>query len=196
MQKLLGCSECGLIVKNSDSDWLHCPRCKNTIKRACIGLSFPLGLAIASFILFFPAMFLPILTFELGSSAQVNTMFESLFYFYKDGYIELSIIVFITAIFAPFMQIVLSILVLFPLVRGKKPRYMHIMYKLLFRMRRWVMLDVYIVAILVSIIKLNKDTQLIYGEGIVMFTCLMISSLFLTNYFSPLEIWRAYHNAK
>ncbi len=193
---LLSCSACGLLMRDDmDAYQINCPRCESDVRKNAYSLKYRLGLAIASLIMFVPAMSLPILTFKFGDSEQVDTMFSSLYYFYQDGYPELSVVVFFTSIFGPFTQIIISILMLYPLSRNKKPRYMKLYYKVLFEIRHWVMLDVYVIAILVSIVKLSATSETLTGPGLVMFVFLMIFSFLLAYTFSPKQIWRAYHDA-
>jgi paraquat-inducible protein A len=174
---------------------IHCPRCDNRIRKKSCSVAFSLGLAIAALIMFIPAMSLPILTFELGNDAQQSTMLSALYYFFYDGYPELSALVFLTTVLAPFVQIIVSILLYFPLSRNIKPKQMKTYFKILHHTRHWVMLDIYVIALLVAYIKLSTISELLYGAGIVMFVFLMFFSFLLRYCFSATTLWKAYHDA-
>jgi len=196
LNETLCCSACGLLMQDqAEAHQINCPRCESSVRKRMLSINYNLAMAIAAFIIFFPAMSLPILTFKIGNSEQTSTMFSSLYYFYEGGYPELSVLVMLTSIIAPFMQILISILMFYPLSKNEKPKYMKFYFKALFEIRQWVMLDVYAIAILVSIVKLSSISELVYEDGLVMFSALMVFSFLLTNSFAPKHIWRVYHNA-
>lgn len=196
MDEILCCSACGLMMQDDiTAKEIHCPRCDNCVRKKACSIEYDLGLAVAALIMFVPAMLLPILTFELGNTEQVNTMLSSLRYFSQDGYPELSALVLFTTVVAPFIQITVSILLYLPLSKKRKPKYMKLYFRVLYHARRWVMLDVYVIAILVAYIKLSATSELLYGAGLVMFVSLMLFSFILSTCFSPKKIWKAYHDA-
>jgi len=196
MNEIVACSACGLLMEDDVSaNQIVCPRCTKSVRKRPHSIEGDLGLAIGALILFFPSMTLPIMTFELGNEGSVDTMLSALYYFYLDGYPALSILVFFTSIFAPFAQIIVSILLFRSLVKYRKPRYMKIYFKILSKLRHWVMLDVYLIAILVSTVKLSADADVVFGPGLLLFVFLMIFSFLLSSRFDRKQIWKAYHHA-
>jgi|GEM_PF-4783827 len=194
--KVLCCSGCGLMIENEIHERdIKCPRCLTIVCKKHNKISYDLSLAIASLLLFFPAMYLPVLSFQLGSSIQEGNMFFALKYFYTGGYQPLSAVVFFTTIFAPLIYIVISILMYAPLHEKRRPKYMNIYYKILFELREWVMIDIYIISVLVSIVKLEATSEVIYGPGLLMLTFLAATTFLSVNAFTPKQVWRAYHNA-
>ncbi len=196
MNEIVSCSACGLLMEDdATADWINCPRCKNLVRKQAYSLEGNLGLAIAAMMMYFPAMLLPIMSFQLGNSSQTDTMYSALYYFYLEGYPLLSILVFLTSMFSPFVQILVSILMYSSLVRQKKPKKMKLYINILVKVRHWVMLDVYVIAILVSTIKLSATAEVIFGPGMVMFVFLMIFSFLLSSRFNKKQIWKVYHHA-
>ena len=196
MNEVICCSACGLLMEdNASASQIFCPRCERSVRKRPHNIDVDFGLAIGALILFFPAMYLPIMTFELGNEGTTDTMLSALYYFYLDGYPILSILVFFTSIFAPLVQIIVSILLFSPLVNYKKPRYMKLYFKILVKIRHWVMLDVYLIAILVSTVKLRADAEVVFGTGFVLFVFLMTFSFLLSSRFDRRQIWKVYHHA-
>ena len=194
--KTLCCTACGLMLQNEVHEHdIKCPRCDTTVCLKHKRVSYDLSLAIAALILYYPAMTLPILSFQLGMTTQVGNMFFALKYFYEGGYAILSVIVFFTTIFAPLVYIVVSILMYAPLFEKRKPKYMKYYYKILFDLREWVMLDIYIISVLVSIVKLEDTSEVIYGPGMFVLAIVAGLTFLLVNAFTPKQVWRAYHNA-
>jgi len=194
--KTLCCSGCGLMMNNEiDEKGIKCPRCFTAVCKKHNKIAYDLTLSILALILFFPAMTLPILSFKLGFDTQVGNMFFALKYFYDGGYGILSVLVFFTTIFAPLVYIVVSVLMYGALYENRRPRFMKLYYKILFELREWVMLDIYIVSVLVSIVKLEATSDVIYGSGIIILALLATMTFLLTNAFAPKQVWKAYHNA-
>ncbi|MDF1880819.1 paraquat-inducible protein A [Sulfurimonas sp. MAG313] len=194
--KILSCSACGLMMQNElEENNIKCPRCLTTVCKKHNKTSYDLTLAIASLLLFFPAMYLPILSFQLGSQTQVGNMFFALKYFYEGGYELLSVLVFFTTILAPLIYIVISVLMFSALYEKRKPRFMKFYYKVLYELRGWVMLDIYIISVLVSIIKLEDTSEVVYGPGLWNYALLAGLSFLAINAFTPKQIWKAYHDA-
>jgi paraquat-inducible protein A len=193
----LCCSSCGLMMQDEPSaKEIYCPRCEHCVRKEACSIAFALSLAIAALIMFVPAITLPILTFELGNTKQTSTMLTALYYFFQDGYPELSVILFLSTIMAPFVQILVSLFFYLSLSRKIKPKHMKFCYRILFYIRDWVMLDIYLIAILVAFIKLSATSEIIYGTGLVFFVFLMLFSFLLNRCLSPKKIWKAYHDAQ
>jgi len=196
MNETLCCHSCGLMMQDDpNANRLYCPRCDTCVRKKIGFIENDLGFSIAALILFFPTMMLPIISFKLGGSVQHNNMLSALEYFYLDGYPELSVLVFFTSIFAPFVQIVISILMFTSLYEKRRPRFMKFYFKTLHILKHWAMLDVYGIAILVSIVKLKDTSEVIYGSGLLMFVFLTYFSFLLSRSFSPKKIWKAYYAA-
>ncbi len=196
MNETLCCSACGLLMQDvQDARQVNCPRCDTSVRTHTYSLAYSLALSIAALIVFLPAVTFPIFTFKLGGMEQENTLLSALYYFYNEGYTELSLLVLFTTVIAPFMHMVISLLMYYDLNRGHKPRYMKAYYRLLYGLRHWVMLDVYVIAMLVAIVKLSDTAELIYETGFVLFITMTIFSFLLCNSFEPKHIWRSYHDA-
>lgn len=196
MNEILSCPVCGLLMEDDAyASQIICPRCTKSVRKKPHSIDGDLGLAIGALILFFPSMTLPIMTFQLGNEGSVDTMLSALYYFYLDGYPALSALVFFTSVLAPFIQIIVSILLFTSLINEKRPKYMKHYYKVLLKLRHWIMLDVYLIAILVTTVKLRADAEVIFGPGLFVFVFLMIFSFLLSSRFDRRQIWKAYHNA-
>jgi paraquat-inducible protein A len=194
--KTLCCSGCGLMMQNrTEEHGIKCPRCLTSICKKHNKVSYDLSLSIVAMLLFFPAVTLPILSFQLGLDTQIGNMFFALKYFYSGGYWVLSILVFFISIFIPLLYIVTSVLMFGALYEKRRPRFMKLYYKILFDLREWVMLDIYIVSVLVSIVKLENTSDVIFGPGIFVLALLAGVSFLLTNSFTPKQVWRAYNEA-
>ena len=192
--RIYACSGCGLLVQNSESSaHLHCPRCQTNIVTPVRSIGYQLGLAIAALIMYFPAMTMPLLSFKLGSDIREGTMVSSLIYFNEQGYALISVVAFFTSMLAPLIFLLTSLYVLYMLYNQQKPRKMKLLFTILYKIREWVMIDVYVIAILVSIVKLTSTADVIYNIGLVSFVSLTVFIVMLSLNFSPNQLWKSYH---
>jgi len=53
----------------------------------------------------------------------------------------------------------------------------------------WAMLDVFLLAILVSLVKLGKLATVLPGRGLVAFTAVVVFTILATVSFDPAQIW-------
>lgn len=196
MNENICCKECGLVMQDdSSAHKIYCPRCNAKVRKTSLPIAYDLGLSIAAMILFLPAMIFPVISFKIAGIDQVNYMFSSFSYFVKDGYPELGVLVIFITIVVPFLQIFFSLLIFIGLYENRKPKFMKFYFWVLNRIRSWVMLEVYLIAILVSCVKLTQKSEIIYETGLVFLVALAVFSFLLKKSFSPKKIWRAYDDA-
>jgi paraquat-inducible protein A len=55
---------------------------------------------------------------------------------------------------------------------------------------RWAMLDVFVLAVLVSLVKLQRLATVIPGKGLIAFTAVVVLTILASASFDPQLIWR------
>jgi paraquat-inducible protein A len=63
-------------------------------------------------------------------------------------------------------------------------------YKVIDKIGRWAMLDVFALAILVSLVKLQRLATVVPGKGLFAFSAVIVFTLCASASFEPQEIWR------
>ncbi|EXJ12112.1 paraquat-inducible protein A [Nitrincola nitratireducens] len=169
-EHLIACNECDLLLERPvilDSQKAKCPRCGSTLISARHNsIERTLALSIAGMILIFPANLFPLLTFELMGRTQSQTIFSSAMGFYYDGLWPLAVLVFMFTILVPACKLLLLFWVSFSLqfsIRLPARRFALRSYQ---HLDEWGMLEVYLVGVLVSVIKLVSMATLVPGIGI------------------------------
>jgi len=155
----IGCPDCDLLQQLEalpEGSAARCCRCGRVLRRRRKnGLERSLALALAATVLFAAANAFPFLAFELKGQVTRTTLLSGVVDLYRSGFQELSTLVFVTSVLAPLVQIALLVYVLLPLQLGRSVRGIAPATRLLSRVQPWSMMEVFMIGILVSIVKLQ-----------------------------------------
>jgi paraquat-inducible protein A len=175
----------------------NCRRCGSLIARRTAGsLHMTAAFSLAAIILFVPANIFPILKLDMYGATTENTVWQGAVLLYKDGDLVIAVVVFLASILIP----LLKLLGLFFLVvstklnqrRWKMPKTW--IYRIIESIGRWAMLDVFVLAILVSLVKLQRLATIMPGQGLLAFGLVVVLTLFASASFDPQLIWEKEEN--
>jgi paraquat-inducible protein A len=174
---LTQCHECGLLQRNpplpAGAD-VRCVRCGAVLHRSIPGsLDRTLALTIAGIVLFLVANSFPFLSFYLQGQSTETSLFTGVKDLYQQGMWGLSLVVFFTSILAPGIQLVLLLLVLVPLKLNRLPRGFASLFRHLATLAPWGMMDVFMLGILVSVVKLADMASIVPGTSLFAFGVLI-----------------------
>jgi paraquat-inducible protein A len=166
----------------------RCPRCDAVVtprRPHAVGRAW--AYLLAGTALYLPANLLPVTdTTSLGNH-QNDTIFSGIVYFWKDGSYGLAIIVFIASILVPVTKLLLLSLLLISLQRHDRRwavRRLKI-YRVLEFIGRWSMLDIFVVALLASLVQVENLAQLVPGPGAIAFGAVVVLTMLATHSFDP-----------
>lgn len=192
LKNKIPCKECGIILNKPIIDYKHqfnCPRCNACVYRFGQDYLTIILMTITSLILFFPSISLPLITLKILELEQTTTLMQTVFIFFENGYIGVSLFIIVIGVIIPFVMLILILFILIPLKNGSSHKKVSIYFKLYESLMEWQMAEVYLVSIFVSIIKLNKMATLEIGIGLYFF-CAFLFFMFITiNFFNPYDIW-------
>jgi paraquat-inducible protein A len=63
------------------------------------------------------------------------------------------------------------------------------LYKFIDAIGPWAMLDVFLLAVLVALVKLNSMAKVLPGPGLVAFTAMVVLTMLASAAFDPKQIW-------
>jgi len=184
------CITCGLIVE-IETDIEHravCPRCHTLILKND-NMLYSLSLSIAALILMIPAMRLPFLTIFLGGQYMSVNIFQSVNILLSE---ELSLAAFIllfTIFIFPTAFVLLSSWVALASLTKLRLIFSPTAMKFLSFLKNWQMIDVFLVGILVSVVKLVDMVDLKFDIGfyLIAIECFLIIKL--NGYFESKHFW-------
>ncbi len=176
---LTACHECDLLMARPDdltAPQLACPRCGAVVFGSKTdSISRTLALVVAGLILYLPANFLPILKLEIMGNSSYNTMFSAVVSIYQGGLEVVALIVLFCSMLAPLFSLCLLLMVIVFVQAGKFTTILPGLFRIHGHLDSWAMLEVYIIALLVAVIKLLDMAQIHVGLGLFCFIGLMLT---------------------
>ena len=177
MDALIACHDCDLvhrIKKLPTKGAAHCIRCGAVLyKHKPNSLERTLAFAVAGLILFVLANSFPFLALKIGSQVRETTLITGIHELYIQGMHIISILVLVTTILAPLIQMMCMFYVLLPLKFGRVPRGLPRVFRFLEHVLPWSMMEVFMVGILVSVVKLAGMAKIIPGIALYAFLALI-----------------------
>lgn len=188
------CPECDLLLNialPAIGEKAHCPRCGYLLQRPrkqSIERTF--ALSIAGLILIFPANLMPLVGIKVLGSARDGTLWSGVVTLFEEHMWAVAVLVFLSSILFPLLNIVLSLLVSAHLYFKKPNRYLAGWMRWLQHMDEWAMLEVYTLGIIVACVKLASMSELKFGFGLYAFVALLIITGMLASSLDKYLFWR------
>lgn len=135
----------------------------------------PLALIIACVILFFIANSYPILQLEIAGIGRATTLTESAIIFYMQGNPELALVVFLTSVIFPGFCVIALFYILLSVYFKKHLYFTRPLLVWVSRLLPWGMMDVFLLAVLVALVKLASMADVVLGLGFSAFVALVVS---------------------
>ena len=190
---LIACSCCGLIHRlpaDSEAQRQYCTRCGSRLdhgSNSTKSASRTAAAALAAFVLFWPAVLLPILEIEKLGNASRSSLLGGIVDLLQHGNYFVGIIVFVFSIVFPIAKIILLLeLSLFEILHRKHKAWT---LRAMEHLGKWSMMDVMLLAFLVMLVKLGDLVEFHLGPAIVAFTLCVAMSMIASLSFDPHAIW-------
>ncbi len=169
----------------------RCPRCGSVIyRRIRDSLDRTLALAVAGMFLFVAANVFPFLAFKMQGIVTHTTLSTGVRALYEQGTPIVASLVLLTTIVAPFLQISSLIFVLGPLRLGIRVPGQTLVFRMLRRVQPWSMMEVFIIGILVSLVKLLAMAHIVPGIALWSFVLLIPVLAAATSSLDAEWVWR------
>lgn len=186
---LVRCHDCSLLAA---AHLQTCPRCGARLHlRKPDSLGRTTALVLAALILYLPANLLPITVTTALGTRQADTILSGVIYFMQTGSWEIASVIFIASVFVPFAKLIILVLLLVS-VRFRwrwRPRDRTVLYRLTELVGRWSMVDIYVVTILVTLVRLGAVATIEAGPAAVYFAAVVVLTMFAAESFDPRLIW-------
>lgn len=188
----IACRWCELVSRTPEGG--RCPRCGRSVfarKRDSLTRSraFLLGAAL----LCVPANVLPVMDMTRFGRSESNTIFSGVVELTHNDLWGLAAIIFVASIVIPLLKIAALAVMLFMTGRASSS-YLTARtraFRLVRDVGRWSLVDVYAVAILVSLVHMGILANVLPGYGAVAFCAVVILTMFAAESFDPRLMWDA-----
>jgi len=192
-QTLTACETCGLVQEVGDvpkGSKAVCSRCHSQLFHRQIDSRLrTLTFSLAALILYFPSNIYPIVTVQYHGLHSETTIIEGIKALFTAQQYFIGCLVLCTSILSPALKIVgllfLSLTIEWP--RWKKARTW--VYKVIRVIDPWNMLEVFLLAICVSVVEMGEVATVHPGRGVFSFAAVVALTLMATLSFDPRLLW-------
>jgi len=190
---LVACHECDLLHRIHslpEGSAAKCTRCGSTLyTHKADSLDRTIAFVIAGLILFVLSNAYPLLILKKEGLFQEATLIQGVFELYRQNMWGLSGLVFLTCILVPGFQLTGLLYVLLPLKFNRVSWMSAHVFRLVRKLQPWGMMEVFMLGILVSIVKLAKMASIVPGLSLYSFGFLIFVLAGAVTFLDPHLVW-------
>ncbi len=188
------CHTCELLVaKPTEGARWACPRCGSAVHgmRTHNSLARTTALLAAATLLLLPANLYPVMTVTRFGQGEPSTILSGVVHLVQDGAWPLGLLVFFASFVVPVSKIGALGLLLFTVKRGSswRRRDRTLIYRVTEAVGAWSMVDVFLVAILVALVRMEGLATVRPGIGATFFGAAVVMTMFAAHAFDPRLVW-------
>ncbi len=191
--RLIACHDCDLlheyqVIGNNRS--ACCARCGATLYTHKVNsLERALALVLAALCLWIIAITFPFLALRMEGHVVHTSLITGMLELYRQDMLTLALLVFLTSILVPILEIACLLYVLLPLHFRQVLPYSTRVFRLLHKLEPWSMMEVFMLGLLVSVVKLNSMAEIITGVALWSFVLLIFLLAFTATSLDTREVW-------
>ena len=189
---LISCKNCHKMYEKENYNDFVCTRCNHVVqKRIKNSLQVSLALIICATLLYIPAMVYPMMEVtRLGVKIE-STILEGVISFLNMESYFIAIVIFTASVAIPMIKLVglLFIFISLKINIKMENKTKNLIYKFIEAIGKWSMIDIYVVAILASIVQLDEIFNIKGGIAATSFALMVILTMIAANRFDTRIIW-------
>jgi len=188
---LVGCRHCGTVWQDV-ADGTPCGRCSTPLHmRKPDSLNRTWAFLIAACVMYLPANLLPVMVTRTLFGTSDDTIMSGVIYFWVTGAYGLAAIVFVASFLVPLFKLAaLFVLVTSAQRRSRWRRAERAkLYHVIEIIGRWSMLDVFVVALLAGLVRIQGFAEITAGVGIAAFGSVVVLTMLASLSFDPKLSW-------
>jgi paraquat-inducible protein A len=191
----IACETCGLVQQVDPlppGTAAECVRCGSFVGAAGPGrLEVTAALTLAALVMYVPANIYPILSMHLYGMHSESTVWDGVISLAEHEQWFVAIVVFMASIVIPLLKLfgLFFLVVTARLSRARRLRNRTQLYKFIDAIGPWAMLDVFLLAVLVALVKLGDLATVLPGPGLIAFTAMVVLTMLASASFDPKLIW-------
>ena len=192
----LACPGCDLLLHNIDhrvaGKKIYCPRCNSLLCRTkSDSINKVLAISTAGLLLYPPAIFMPLLTLHTMGMEQSGSVFDAFLSFYHQEYYLVTVLLFLTAIFFPLLRLSILFSISLQLKIQLYSKSLFFLFRTAHHIDEWGMVDVFLIGLIVSIIKIMNLGSIDFNIGFFSFIFLVLMTRATTSALDPETFWDA-----
>ena len=148
-------------------------------------MEFTLAFSLTALVLYIPANLYPFMTIELYGNRNSSTIWSGIVSLFESGSYAVALVVFLASLIIPLLKLLALFYLAFSAKSGRHHGFKLKLYKVVEAIGRWSMLDIFLLAVLVSIVKLAPWAHVEPEFGSLMFLLVVIFTMLASAYFDP-----------
>ena len=192
-QHLAGCPTCGL-VNRLDASSRRCQRCGERLhSRLPHSLQRTWALLIAAALLYLPANLYPIMITERLGDSNASTIIGGVVELWQMGSFPVATVIFVASILVPVGKLIALAWLCIAVRRsaGYHPTTRTRLYRMTEFIGRWSMVDIFVVAILVALIRAGALMSISPGPAALPFAAVVVLTMLAAITFDPRLLWES-----
>ena len=193
--ELIACHECDLLQTEpllAPGETARCARCGAFLARnPPDSLDRTLALCCTAAILYLIANVYPLVGLEMQGRLVEVTLLGALHSLWRDGMAPVAALVGVTTLLFPLLELVMILVVLVPLRLGRVSPRLAPFFRLVRAVRPWGMVEVFLLGMLVSLVKLSHLATVILGAAFWAMAALILVLTFAARAFDSRLLWQA-----
>lgn len=191
--QLVACHDCDLLQRlpPQQAGRVRCVRCGATLRRyRSNSIERSLVLALTGLLLFVVSNLLPFLQLNAQGRIQESNLISASMTLYQQGDTLLGVLVFATTFLFPLLNLLALLYLLIPLHMRKRPHFSVQIFRFLQSTEPWGMLEIFMLATLVAVVKLGDIATVIPGAAMYAFVLLILTLATLGSTLDAELIWQ------
>jgi paraquat-inducible protein A len=190
---LIACHECDLLQREAPlprGGVARCGRCGAELYRNHPeSLEYTLALTAGAVVLFVVANAFPIVGLALEGQVIQTTLFNTVRTLWDQQMKPVAVLVFLTTIAMPALELFAIAYLLLPLRLGRVPPCFAQVFRMLQSVHPWGMVEVFMLGVLVSLVKLAHLAGVVAGIALWSFAALMLVMAAIASVFDARALW-------
>jgi paraquat-inducible protein A len=187
------CPYCDLLLPAVEPPTGHsviCPRCGAHLRRYIgNGIIKSQALSLTGLLLYFPAIFLPLMTLESFGFSDSANILQSIVNFYQNQYHFVAFMVLLSAVLLPVTLLTLIFTISTSLLLHRSPRWLTPIFRWFLHLEEWAMVEVYLLGILITVIKMGDSSAIEFKGGLLCFGALVFITIALSTTVDEQLFW-------
>jgi paraquat-inducible protein A len=194
MSPLIVCPACDLVHRNVVAPArgrTRCVRCGASLQRTeGSAVDAAIALAVCALVLLLLSNAYPLVEMQVNGNSRNTTLIGAALGLYAQHYDSLAVLVFLTTVIAPLLQIASLLYVLIPVRRRRRAPGQETVFRILVQVRPWSFVEVFMLGALAALVRLSNFAHIV--TGISLWSCLLLMFCLsaLTSITSPEQIWQ------
>ena len=189
---LISCRNCHKMYEKPNYDEFVCTRCKHKVRRRIKNsLQESLALTICAIFLYIPAMLYPMMEVTKFGVNIESTIIEGVISFLEYENYFIAFVVFTASIVIPMIKLMGLLFIFISLKINVKMQNKTkiLIFKFIEAIGKWSMIDIYVIAILASVVQLDEVFNIKGGIAATSFALMVILTMIAAHRFDTRIIW-------